>query len=113
MTIKLKECPVVHPISPVITLAQWCSFVAAVKNKYVILVQRREAYKQPHGFNFHMKNSQVPDGNRAPVLQWVSDTQCMHVSMDVSKRSRKELEKADREQRPRGALPTLSRGEER
>lgn len=44
-----------------------------VENKHIIPVQKRkEANKRPHGSNFHMKKSEVPDG----FLMGVRHTVC-------------------------------------
>ena len=63
-----------------------------LENKHIIPVEKRkEANKQPHGSNFHMMKSEVPDGSEAELqfLMGVRHMQRVQGGMRVSKRSRK------------------------
>lgn len=64
------SCNVLYVIIPKCWLyANCCRLVVIVENERIIPGQKRkEANKRPHGSNFHMKTSEVPDDFRAPVF---------------------------------------------
>lgn len=67
------------------------------------LRKRKEANKRPHGSNFHMKKSEVPDGLGAPVFNGCQ-------THSVCKISERETERKGETITLRGGFSVFSKG---